>query len=204
MLQRSVYIHTDCTDLVFHSCSTRSSVPGSRSRLEQGVWRAVDMGSEHVVQSSCCLLADITSLNLAVSLTEPRALRLSGKETRGGECIDSNTEGRQTRQQLKQTAGAKEAQLIDGRKNNSAGLCMTFIWRLYLVLADAPTNRKANHIRYVTLSQLIVLICTWVMQTYLEITDQIPKAYCHPRHKCLRAWFSAAMVYLEICRQFQP
>lgn len=187
MLQRSVYIHTDCTDLVFHSCSTRSSVPGSGSRLEQGVWRAVDMGSEHVVQSSCCLLADIASLNLAVSLTEPRALRLSGRETRGGECIDSNAEGRQTRQQLKQTAGEKKFSSETGEKKQ---LCRS-MYDLYMETifsAHRCTHiQKTNHIRYVALSQLTVIICTWVMQTYLEITDQIPKAYCHPRHKCLRA-----------------
>lgn len=64
-------------------------------------------------KAAVCLLEDITSLNLAVSLTEPPALRLSRRQTRGGECIDSNAEGRQTWQQLKQTAGVKEAQLRD-------------------------------------------------------------------------------------------
>lgn len=64
-------------------------------------------------KAAVCLLEDITSLNLAVSLTEPRALRLSRRQTRGGECIDSNAEGRQTWQQLKQTAGVKEVQLRD-------------------------------------------------------------------------------------------
>lgn len=58
-------------------------------------------------KAAVCLLEDITSLNLAVSLTEPRALRLSRRQARGGECIDSNAEGGQTRQLLKQTAGEK-------------------------------------------------------------------------------------------------
>lgn len=57
-------------------------------------------------KAAVCLLEDITSLNLAVSVTEPRALRLSRRQTRGGECIDSNAEGRQTQQQLSQTAAA--------------------------------------------------------------------------------------------------
>ncbi len=45
------------------------------------------------------------------------------------------------------------------------------------------------------------------MYTYLEIRDhieaQISEAYCHPHHNCLRACRSAAVVYLEICKQFQ-
>lgn len=59
-------------------------------------------------KAAVCLLEDITSLNLAVSLTEPQAWRLSGKQTRGGECIDSNAEEGQTRQQLNQTASEEK------------------------------------------------------------------------------------------------
>lgn len=49
-----------------------------------------------VYKAAICLLEDITSLNLAVCLTEPRAFRLSGRQTRGGECVDSDAKGRQT------------------------------------------------------------------------------------------------------------
>lgn len=45
------------------------------------------------------------------------------------------------------------------------------------------------------------------MHTYLEIKDRteapISKAYYHPHHNCLCACFSAVVVYLQICKQFQ-
>lgn len=59
-------------------------------------------------KAAICLLEDITSLNLAVSLTELRALRLSGRQNRGGECIDSSKEGGQTQQQQRWRAGEKK------------------------------------------------------------------------------------------------
>lgn len=63
-------------------------------------------GENMLYKAAVCLLEDITSLNLAVSLTEPQVLRLSKRQTGGGECIDSNAEGGQI--QLNQTAEEKK------------------------------------------------------------------------------------------------
>lgn len=55
-----------------------------------------------------CLLKDITSLSLAVLLTEPWALGLSRRQTKGGECTDSSGKGGQTQQQLHHAAAEKK------------------------------------------------------------------------------------------------
>lgn len=61
-------------------------------------------------EAAVCLLKDITSLGASVSRTEPRAFRLSERQTRDGERIDSNAAEGQTRQQQPtQTAGESSA-----------------------------------------------------------------------------------------------
>lgn len=53
-------------------------------------------------KTAVCVLEDITSPNPVVSLAEPRALRLSRRQARGGECIRQiamQREGRQGREQ---------------------------------------------------------------------------------------------------------
>lgn len=83
-------------------------------------------------KAAICLLEDITALSLDAFLTEPRALRLSRRQTRGGECTDSSTGGGQTWQPLNQTTAKKKKKHCSKRKENLYHF-MTSAWRLFTV-----------------------------------------------------------------------
>lgn len=154
-------------------------------------------------KAAVCLLEDITSLNLTVSLTEPWALRLSRRQTRGGEGIDS-CGGKANTAAAEPDSRREEVQLGDGKTT----LPVYDLYMETIFSAHRCTHiQHTNYILYAYLSCLIVIMRTWVMHTHLEIRDhteaQLSKASCHPHQNCLRACFSAVVVYLEICRQFQ-
>lgn len=196
--QSSMYICTDCrcwhfNPLPFACLFWAADLDWSWAASVQLIW-----AGNMLYKAAVCLLEDITSLNLAVSLTEPQALRLSRRQTRGGECIDSNAEGRQTRQQLNQTAGEKQF------SSETEKMTLPF-YVLYLCMETIFSAHRCTHIQKTDyklyISPLIDIMHTWVMYAYLEIRNrieaQISKAYCRPHRSCLCGCFSAVVVHLE-------
>lgn len=75
--ENSIYIYTGCTVLLFQSSSICLSVLGSIDLHWSWAASVLLIWAENMLyKAAVCLLEDITSLNLAVSLTEPRAFEV--------------------------------------------------------------------------------------------------------------------------------
>ncbi len=82
------------------------------------------MGREHVVQGSHLFAGRYHLSHPAVSITEPQALTLSRRQTRGGECIDSNAEGKTNTAAGEPGSRRKDIQLRDGKRTSFYDLRM--------------------------------------------------------------------------------